>query len=743
MILLLKITLLVSAGWLAALVLARKSAAVRHFVWALTLTGALALTIATPLAPVVPVRLAAWPAAPVADGAVPAAPDALVRSGASDPPAALGAAIPASQPMGVRWQQSLPAGWSTGLILGTLWLLGAVLVAAWYGLGHLRLYRLARGAVPIVNPAWQDSLREVAAHSGVAVPVRLLRTDAVASPLTWGAFRPVVLLPDDAESWPAERQRVVLAHELAHAVRGDYLSQLIACAACAVYWFHPLVWVAARKLRVESERACDDHVLVRGISGVDYAAHLLDVARRSRSIRLGGAVAIGMARPSHLEGRLLAVLDPACPRQVPPRRARRAGWAGLAMFVLPLAALTPTARKAIVSSLGAAPGPEANTQPVRMGEDSVFERSAAASPGEQLELDLESGGSVDIRGWDRPTVRVRGHLGGANWADTRVTLERTEGGVRLHAWQEVQRRSSSTHHVFEIMVPRRYDIHVSSAGGQMTLVDVEGTFEGETGGGGYNIERARGEARLSTGGGDIKVTDSELRGLVSTGGGLVMLSKVRGGLKGTSGSGPIIEADGDGVSGDLSRSRVDRDGIHVGDTRDEGPRTGMLHIEKAGGPITLETAPEGAEVWTGGGEVRVGRSSGFVKASTGGGDVTVGPVDGSVMASTGAGTVHVWIAEAGSRERLVEVFSGHGSVVLELPPNLSARFELETAYTESGRKGRIESDWRLDQEETDQWDDTEGSPRKYVRASGSVGTRGPLIRVKTVNGDITVRRRRP
>jgi beta-lactamase regulating signal transducer with metallopeptidase domain len=604
---------------------------------------------------------------------------------------------------------------STGLLLGAVWLLGAVLVAAWYGLGHLRLHRLARRATPILNPEWHVSLREVAARSVVTAPVQLLRTSAVGSPLTWGTLRPVVLLPDDAESWPVERQRVVLAHELAHAVRGDYLSQLIACATCALYWFHPLAWASARRLRVESERACDDHVLVRGVSGADYAAHLLDVARQSRMIRLGGAVAVGMARPSHLEGRLLAVLDPACPRQVPPRRAQRAGWAGLAALVVPLALFTPVARMPV------APQQSSGTTPISLGEGSTFEQSLPAKPGEQLELNLESGGSVDVQGWDRPLVQVRGRLGGANRADTRVTLERTDGGVRLHSWQGVRRNVSATHHRFEIMVPRHFDVHISSAGGTLRLTDVEGVFDGETGGGGYLIEHAKGEARLGTGGGDIRVTDSDLRGRVNTGGGAVVLSRVSGGLRGSSGSGPVIESDGE-----------------------SGEGTGMLHIQKAGGDITLDAAPEGAEVSTGGGDVRVGRSAGLVDASTGGGDVTVGPVAGSVKAGTGAGTVHVWITEAQiEQKKLIDVFSGSGSVVLELPPNLSARFELETAYTRDHDKGRIDSDWDLSREETDRWDDREGSPRKYVRATGSVGAGGALIFVKTVNGNITVRRRSP
>ena len=755
--LLIKVTILLAFGGMVAASLHKASAALRHLVWTLTLAGSLAIALATPIAPDLPLSIAV----PSLRGS--GATEAISIPITSDPASVED--TKSTTPVGAATSiTTMPAGLSIAQVAIAIWLLGALAVLARYLLGHLGLLLLQRRATPLSDPEWQEALAAARAEYRITRTVCLFAARAVGSPVTWGTRRPVVLLPDHATSWPFERRRVVLAHELAHAARGDYLAQLIACVACALYWFHPLVWLAARRLRSESERAADDLVLQRGIRPADYAAHLLDIATSARTLRLAGTAAIGMARPSHLEGRLLAVLDQSRSRLAPPARAHRAAWAGLLLLVLPLAALRPMPRAVAVTNLSpslrgsgatvvvADSSPSSPFSPFSPeagsgGVDSTFETTFPASPGGELVLELETGGDVYIQGWDEPELRIRGRLGGPNWRDTRVELVKVPP-IRLHTFQAVERRTSSTSHHFDIRVPRRFDLRINSAGGQVTIVDLEGEFRGSTGGGGFVIEHARGRANLTTGGGDIRVNDVDMDGTVSTGGGMITLSRVRGGLRGSSGSGPVISTGaGASATGSLEHVTVspDKDRIHVGAraTTREGE---MLRVRKAGGAIVLDRAPYGADLETGGGEIRVGRSAGQVSASTGGGDITIGPVAGSVRAGTGAGTVHVTVVEAGGQggEQSVEIDAGVGSVILELPSSFAGRLDLETAYTRNfGRRTRINSDWDVPEVETDDWDPTEGTPRKYVRASGRIGSAGGLVRIKVVNGDITIRRSAP
>jgi hypothetical protein len=119
----------------------------------------------------------------------------------------------------------------------------------------------------------------------------------------------VLLVPAEANAWPDERRRLVLLHELAHVRRWDWLTQLLAHVACALYWFNPLVWLAATQMRIERERACDDLVLSSGARASEYAQELLGLAAGLSRSRWSMLPVVPMARAGALEDRVRLILD--------------------------------------------------------------------------------------------------------------------------------------------------------------------------------------------------------------------------------------------------------------------------------------------------------------------------------------------------------------------------------------------------------------------------------------------------
>ncbi len=187
------------------------------------------------------------------------------------------------------------------------WFAGVTVVLIRMAAGQFYRRRFLRSAQPAQGAEWAQLLGGACETLRLRRPVTLLLSANELMPMTWGWWRPVVLLPAEAAQWPDERRRVVLLHELAHVKRRDYLTQIAAQLVCALYWFNPLVWLAARQMRVEREGACDDLVLSGGCKASEYAGHLVDIAGSFH--RVPQMAAIAMARSSHLEGRVAAIVD--------------------------------------------------------------------------------------------------------------------------------------------------------------------------------------------------------------------------------------------------------------------------------------------------------------------------------------------------------------------------------------------------------------------------------------------------
>ena len=178
---------------------------------------------------------------------------------------------------------------------------------AWFAGFLLFFARLLTGLVRA------SQRRQWAKRSSISVlPVRaeVRFSDRITVPETFGLIRPVILLPVEASEWSSDRVQIVLAHELVHIERRDWLTQLLAQFSVCVYWFHPLAWWALAQLRRERELACDDGVLRQGYKNSEYAQHLVDVARGVRSHAEALSPAVAMACRSQLESRVRAILNP-------------------------------------------------------------------------------------------------------------------------------------------------------------------------------------------------------------------------------------------------------------------------------------------------------------------------------------------------------------------------------------------------------------------------------------------------
>ena len=166
----------------------------------------------------------------------------------------------------------------------------------------------------------------------------------------------------------------------------------------------------------------------------------------------------------------------------------------------------------------------------------------SVSPGQLLDIQLDTGGSLRIVAWNRDQVLVDTDWREETCPDALINASRSPQGVLLSSRYHPD--SGDIHSCsmkVEIHVPSRFDVHVRSAGGGIEIVDVRGSFEGHTGGGSLALRGVRGSAELRTGGGEIRVRDSELDGHLATGGGHVSLQNVTGAITATSGSEPGVK----------------------------------------------------------------------------------------------------------------------------------------------------------------------------------------------------------
>jgi len=319
-----KLSIIILAGLAAAACLRSRSAALRHWV----------IAVAIACAGVMPVLVPFLPASPLQFGSAPIVPG-FGRTAPAD------ASISVTVRPGETTRSGVPSAprdtVMTGAVwLSGIWLAGSVISLGILGIGLARVAWLTSRARP-PHGRWLSAMSQIADDQKFRRRVRLVESSHPAILATWGATRPTIILPAGASAWPDDLMRVILHHELAHIRRGDWLIQIAGELLRSVYWFNPLVWIACARLRAESEQACDDDVLNRGVEPPVYAGHLVSLARTLGPDR-SWIPAPAMARPSTLHRRVAAMLNSGIDRRPLTLRGRLATLALLLAATVAVAA---------------------------------------------------------------------------------------------------------------------------------------------------------------------------------------------------------------------------------------------------------------------------------------------------------------------------------------------------------------------------------------------------------------------
>ena len=228
------------------------------------------------------------------------------------------------------------SGWSW---LVATWLAGVIAMTVRTARGWLGIRRLLADASDYILP---PALRRVVERFGLRRRVRFLQSHAVGSPATVGWFRPVILLPTAmlCRLNVAELEAIV-AHELAHVRRFDYLVNLVQVASETLLFFHPAVWWISRSIRIEREYCCDDQAVIAVGDPLHYATALTRVAELHLALATTSAKLAPAATGGSLVDRVRRLLDGG---GAPPPRAA-SWWAISAVAVgvatIGLACLTP------------------------------------------------------------------------------------------------------------------------------------------------------------------------------------------------------------------------------------------------------------------------------------------------------------------------------------------------------------------------------------------------------------------
>jgi TonB family protein len=336
-----------------------------------------------------------------------------------------------------------------------LWIGGSVVSVMFIIAGMLRVFVQMRRASILIDGRWDTAVNEIVRRFGIKRRLRLLQNQGAILG-TWGVIRPGILLPYDVDSWTDDRLRIVLTHEVAHIKRLDWLVQILGELARAANWFNPLFWFLCRRLRSESEHACDDVVLNAGFDAREYATHLLELARSLKTSGQTWSPVLAMAQPPHLERRFIAMLNPSINRKSLNRRAVVATCILALLVMIPLGGVQAREELKLPLVVTLPPAPPSPAPVSAVKSPAVAPRPArkkvAAAPAPAQGLGSLSGTVTDWTGAVIPGVLV-------------TIFSRTVSGNSVTETEVVTRPSDETGAFnFPALTPGQYSLKAELPG---------------------------------------------------------------------------------------------------------------------------------------------------------------------------------------------------------------------------------------------------------------------------------------
>ncbi len=284
-------------------------------------------------------------------------------------------------------------------------------------------------------------------------------------------------------------------------------------------------------------------------------------------------------------------------------------------------------------------------------------KSFTVNKGDLLDISTRMG-NITIDTWDKNEVNIIVK----NVIDSEIDLlTMVQSGNKV----EVKFKGDDSNRIeFEISIPSKFNLELSTGGGNITLNnDLDGKIDASTAGGNISVKNIIGITDISTAGGNITVGNINSKADISTAGGNIKVGNINS-------DADISTAGGDMKIGDINGTA---DVSTAGGNIKIGYIKGSADVSSAGGNISVENIGGNADISTGGGNVKVGSVSGSAELNTGGGNISLEAATGKVEVNTGAGNISLENIKGS-----IEANTGAGNINAKLTPDGNSESELNT-----------------------------------------------------------------